>query len=802
MIRKTLIQTICIFALCLCVACENKKHIALTQNGNALMPIVIADTPTKVDEHCAKELKTHLDKISDCNFQIIKESELSQNAKAIFVGNTQKSKVALPDFNPQKVPFDTIRILTKDGSLFITGHHRRGTIYATSEFLESLGVRWWTPQEMYLPKNASITLKHIDKTYSPALQFRQTNYISGSFDALFAMRMKNGQLIGSDKQMNQAIAQSRAVPYHSFYKILPPKKYFKKHPEWFSEIDGKRTHQNAQLCLTNEEMTKEFIKVVREKLAKMPYARFAHISQNDWRNPCDCKKCKDFEDAHGGVRSATMVNFANKIADAVKEDYPDLRIVTFAYQYTRKAPQNIKPRNNVWIELCTIECDFAHSLESDTYYSFTQDIKDWSKLTKNLTIWNYTTCFSNYIIPYPNMYLIGDDIRFFIKNGAIGLFEQGDSFCNVGDFMPLRLWVMSKLMWDPTLDDKTLIDEFLNGYYGNEIAKIYWEYLDTINNRASSVHYTQGCDYIDTFTWMDAKTYNKASTLMAKALQTAKRLEKENPTKYKGLIRKVWKDKITIDYVGVMYHTQLKRMAEREGIEIKYPKDVVASAQDIINRFNNFKTERIVPYMTREKFESIFPAFLSFAKEQKKYLTAIPKASSSNDLLKYFKEGTFADFQEDRIEISGNGWAGGWLQIPPEYVKDENASNGWSAKNHYCKRFEVQLRDNLLKLKSSSGNEKNSTFKIYAFIKNPAKDIPAGKLTWLHFNPVGKENRRVQRLPAPAIPHSDKYQMIEIGTFDHYDITSNHKDMVCRQFLLYTGKNSPILIDRIVFVRN
>jgi hypothetical protein len=54
---------------------------------------------------------------------------------------------------------------------------------------------------------------------------------------------------------------------------------------------------------------------------------------------------------------------------------------------------------------------------------------------------------------------------------------------------------------------------------------------------------------------MDAKTYNKASTLMAKALQTAKRLEKENPTKYKGLIRKVWKDKITIDYVGVMYHT-------------------------------------------------------------------------------------------------------------------------------------------------------------------------------------------------------------------------------------------------------
>ena len=792
---------IAIFALILILGCVSHNPVKLSQNGNALMPIVIPDSPTKVEEHSAKELKEHLDKISNGDFKIVKESNLPQNSNAIFVGNTKKAKESLPEFDSQKATFDTIKIATKNGSLFITGHNRRGTIYAVSEFLESLGIRWWTPQEMYLPKNPTITVPDTDYTYSPALQFRQTNYISGSLDFAFASRMKNGQIKSKDPLFNREIAQSYAIPYHSFYKVLSPEKYFKDHPEWFSEVDGKRIHKNAQLCLTNEEMTNEFIKLVRAKLVKMPYARFVHISQNDWRNPCDCKKCKDFENAHGGVRSATMLNFVNKIADAIKDEYPDVRVVTFAYQYTRKAPKNLKPRDNVWIELCTIECDFAHPLETDTDYAFTKDIQDWCKLTKNLTIWNYTTCFSNYIIPYPNMYLIGGDIRFFVKNGAIGLFEQGDSFCNVGDFMDLRLWVMSKLMWNPSLDDKTLIDEFLHGYYGKEIAKIYWEYLDTINNRASSVKYTQGCDYIDTLTWMDAKTYNKASSLMADALKTAKRLEKENPTKYKGLIRKVWKDKISIDYVGVMYHTQLQRLAEREGVKIKYPKDVVASAQDIINRFNNFKTARIVPYMTREKFESIFPDFISFAQEQKKYLAEMPKASSSDDLLKHFKAGTFVDFQEDRIELSGNGWAGGWLQIPPQYVKDEKASNGWAVKNHYCKRFEVQLRDNLLKLKSASGNEKSATFKIYAFIKNMGKDIPYDKYKWLHFNPVGKENRRVQRLPIPAIPHSDSYQMIEIGTFDSYDITGKHKDAVCRQFLMYIGKNVPILIDRIVFVR-
>ena len=36
---------------------------------------------------------------------------------------------------------------------------------------------------------------------------------------------------------------------HTFYPLVPPEKYFAAHPEWYSMIDGKRTHDNAQLCL-------------------------------------------------------------------------------------------------------------------------------------------------------------------------------------------------------------------------------------------------------------------------------------------------------------------------------------------------------------------------------------------------------------------------------------------------------------------------------------------------------------------------------------------------------------------------
>ena len=799
--------------LSLLCACK-EQPVKLAENGNALAPIVVPDNPTRAEEYAAKELKEHLDKITGGTFEIVKFSAANKSKKSVYLGDTPQTRKLAPDFDPKKVPFDTTLVKTADGNLLIGGHARRGTLYAVYSFLEDeLGTKWWTAKESFIPNKPTITLGAIDKKYSPPLQFRQTNYIPDSFNWKFAARNKNGQLKPDDKELSKEISQSFAIGYHSFYKIMPPEKYFAKHPEWYSEIGGKRVFKVperglAQLCLTNAEMRAELIKNIREKLARMPYARFVHISQNDYYNYCECKKCADFVNAHGGEQSALLVDTANAVGEAIEKDYPDTRVVTFAYQYSRRAPKNIKPRGNVWIELCSIECDFAHPLESDTDYGFTPDIKEWSKLTRNLTIWNYTTCFSNYIIPYPNIYLVGGDIRFFVKNGAIGLFEQGNSFCNAGDFNSMRLWVMSKLMWNPNLDDKKLVDEFLRGYYGDEIAAIYREYLDTIENRARSVKYAQGCDYVDTLTWMDIHTYNKAATLMQKALDTAKDLEEAGKALH-SLLRKVWLDRLPIDYVGTMYNVQLHRLAKQAGTTVAYPKDVESSAQNIINRFVNFGTERIVPYMKLDKFKQTWTNFKNYARWQKQYLEANPNVFDSKDLAAKFAEGTYADFQEDRIEQSGNGWGEGWSQMPSQYIADKNASNGWAAKCADAKRFEIQLRDNLAKLKSASGDANSGKFKIYAAVRNAGdKTIGRRACAWLNFNPVGshdprdKHPRRIQRVVIDReFAPSDTYEFVELGTFEHPDITGKRKDAVCLKFLLYCGKNSNLLVDRIVFVR-
>ena len=85
------------------------------------------------------------------------------------------------------------------------------------------------------------------------------------------------------------------------------------------------------------------------------------VSQNDWYNYCQCPACKAIDDREGSP-AGTMITFVNQVADAIREDCPDVLIHTFAYQYTRKAPKFVRPRPNVIVRLCSIECCFSHPL--------------------------------------------------------------------------------------------------------------------------------------------------------------------------------------------------------------------------------------------------------------------------------------------------------------------------------------------------------------------------------------------------------------------------------------------------------
>ena len=65
---------------------------------------------------------------------------------------------------------------------------------------------------------------------------------------------------------------------------------------------GKRTHDRAQLCLTNPKLRDFVVQRVKEWLRESPHCEIMSVTQNDWDGHCDCPDCKALDDAEGESR--------------------------------------------------------------------------------------------------------------------------------------------------------------------------------------------------------------------------------------------------------------------------------------------------------------------------------------------------------------------------------------------------------------------------------------------------------------------------------------------------------------------
>ena len=155
-----------------------------------------------------------------------------------------------------------------------------------------------------------------------------------------------------------------------------------------------------------------------------------------------------------------------------------------ADEYSQLPPTSgTKPEPNVIIQLCDSgNSNSGAPLTDPSNVEFAGLVKDWSKLTQRLWIWNYVTgtcChrytnsvadfgdvradFGDYVQSYPNYYVIGPNIKFFADHGVAGVFEEGPGMIvgDGSDLEELKDYVMASMLWDPTLDPDTLIAEFL-----------------------------------------------------------------------------------------------------------------------------------------------------------------------------------------------------------------------------------------------------------------------------------------------------------------------------------------------------
>ncbi len=485
--RSFIRASLTVWALASIAAGPAWAGMKLAVRGRSAARVVVAPGASETERFAAQELALFLHIVTGATFPVVEDP--GPAGGRLLVG-LSAARWAASDLAGSGLAPEEIVVRSAGGDLVLAGGGPRGTLYAVYTFLEDVvGCRWWTGTASRIPWKPSLSIGSVSLRYRPPLEYREP-YWYVAFDEVWAARNKaNGTRAGGD-----ALRGGRQVYegfVHTFYSLIPPEKYFAAHPEWFSEIGGRRTFENAQLCLSNEEMRRELVKNLKDRLRRNPEATIASVSQNDCFGNCSCPKCRAIDEEEGGP-SGSLLRFVNAVAADIEPEFPALAIDTLAYQYTRKPPLLARPRPSVIVRLCSIECSFGRPLDDPRNKAFFDDLDGWSKIAGRLYVWDYTTNFSHYVQPHPNYGVLAPNIRLFVDRNVRGIFEQGAYQSWGSEMAELRAWVLAKLLWDPSLDEERLREDFLAGYYGPAAGPMD-DYLEGLEQALAKTGDALGC---------------------------------------------------------------------------------------------------------------------------------------------------------------------------------------------------------------------------------------------------------------------------------------------------------------------
>lgn len=539
----------------------DQQRLVLADNGKSDYSIVLPTDPTPAERRAAEELQRYVKEISGAELPIAPPGQTP--SKAILLGNAQTNPaIAQSPLRPEAaLGMEGYALFTHGQSLIVYGGRPRGVLYGVYGLLEDhLGCRWYTSEVGKIPKRDRIEIGELNETVIPSFEYREP-FWTEAWDADWAARNRcNGNFMRLGEREGGKIGFQPFV--HSFYEILPPAQYFEEHPEYYSEIDGKRKHEGAQLCLTNTDVMKLTVDKVRQWIAEKPEARIFSVSQNDWYGQCQCEQCRQVYEEEGAP-SGLVLRFVNEVAAAIAQDHPDKLIETLAYQWTEKTPKLARPHPNVRVRMAPIGNCFGHPIDQCPVNKEPfANLQAWAKITDNLYIWHYNTNFAHYFIPFPDFDELQGSNRAYKANGVKGLFYQGAyGPGGGGESSELKAWFQAKILWNAKLDVWPLVEEFVNAVY-EEAAPPILAYYKSMHEtvKQNNIHF-KIFDDPKTLGYLNEDSLAKAERLFDQAEEAVK----EKPT----VLSRVQKLRLSIDYAQLRLSDDKEKYAKIVAEKVK-----------------------------------------------------------------------------------------------------------------------------------------------------------------------------------------------------------------------------------------
>lgn len=464
-----------------------KGGVTLLENGEVKATVVYSDGASESLIAAADFMAATLERMSGSNGVRTAVKKGGESGFSIYVGRAANS--ALIDLSDVKD--DGYKLEIKPEGIYIVGKTDDATRNGIYDFLEThLECMYVSPENTYVPLCPTVKLALEEKTVNPTITWRKVYQYESVQNGWYERLKMNGTIV-KEGENSIELYNEWGTWCHSSFEFVPPEKYFDEHPEYYAKFLGKRRYQfnvlgrtfPTHLCYTNEEVYQIAEAELVKRIEANPEVKFWDFSIMDtYFATCRCKECKKFN-KEAGSEMGTLLAFLNRLADAIRDDYPDVYLSTLAYQRVKNPPKNMKCAPNLCINVCAFPGtqSYPYSTEGGIKASreFAERVVEWGKICDNILVWDYVVNFTHLKLPFPNFEFQKENLEFYLENNIRFVFHQG-SREPMDENAEMRTYLLSRQLWDKDVDLLALAKKYVAVVYG-DAAGLVEEYMDTAN---------------------------------------------------------------------------------------------------------------------------------------------------------------------------------------------------------------------------------------------------------------------------------------------------------------------------------
>ncbi len=299
----------------------------IIENGESLSTVVISDKASSRVLDAALAFQSIAKRMTDVWVPIVFESNYDNKSFPIYIGNS--AAVRKRGINVKQDAADGDHYIISRGKDYLAlvgndapeygGRYLRSSVYAVYHMFEKLGCGWFGHDSLWevIPETQTLSVPALNIDERPAFLWRQA-WMRGNKSRELRDAWRGGGM-------------PRCAGGHAYYRLVPPKKYKKEHPEWFGK---------SQPDFTHPEVIKTVIAKLRKEIDAVPAPIVVpfSFSSNDAGGYVVNKRTRKI----GNIASQQLY-FANEVAKGLNKTHRGrFRIYCLAYWHSHNPPEPMR----------------------------------------------------------------------------------------------------------------------------------------------------------------------------------------------------------------------------------------------------------------------------------------------------------------------------------------------------------------------------------------------------------------------------------------------------------------------------